>query len=139
MYMYIYVYICVGVCIWRQATLETIIVLGALQSCEKRLLASLFLSVVRLHGTTGLPQDGFYLNFIVNFSKICREKSRLIKIWEEQLYFTLRPVYINDDITHFLEWGMFQAKVVEKIKTHIVRSITFFENIAVCMIMWKIL
>jgi hypothetical protein len=28
----------------------------------------------------------------------------------------------------FLEWEMFQAKVVEKIKTHIMRSIKFFED-----------
>ena len=28
----------------------------------------------------------------------------------------------------FLEWEMFQTKVVEKIKTHILCSATFFEN-----------
>jgi hypothetical protein len=33
---------------------------------------------------------------------------------------------------------MFQTKVVDKIKTHILCSITFFsENRAVCEIMWK--
>jgi hypothetical protein len=32
---------------------------------------------------------------------------------------------------------MFQAKVAEKIKTHILCSITLFENRAVCEIMWK--
>jgi hypothetical protein len=39
----------------------------------------------------------------------------------------------------FLEWEMFQTKVVEKIKTHILCSVTFFfvENLAVCAIMWK--
>jgi hypothetical protein len=26
----------------------------------------------------------------------------------------------------FLEWGMFQIKVVEKIKTHVLFSVTFF-------------
>jgi len=33
---------------------------------------------------------------------------------------------------------MFQTKVVEKIKTHVLCSITFFffENLAVCVIMW---
>ena len=36
-------------------------------------------------------------------------------------------------LTHlFLEWEMFQTKVVEKIKTqHIMCSVTFFENHAV--------
>jgi hypothetical protein len=32
---------------------------------------------------------------------------------------------------------VFQTKVVEKINTHILRSITYFENRAVCEIMWK--
>ena len=37
----------------------------------------------------------------------------------------------------FLEWEMFQTEVGEKIKTHIVCSVTiFFENRAVCEIMW---
>ena len=31
----------------------------------------------------------------------------------------------------FLEWEMFQTKVVEKIKTHIFYSIQFFENRAI--------
>jgi hypothetical protein len=38
----------------------------------------------------------------------------------------------------FLEPEMFQTKVVEKIKTHILCSLTlFFENRAVYQIMWK--
>jgi len=32
---------------------------------------------------------------------------------------------------------MFQTKVVEKIKAHILCSVTFFENRAFCEIMWK--
>ena len=32
---------------------------------------------------------------------------------------------------------MFQTKVVEKIKTHILCSVTFFENCAIYEIMWK--
>ena len=32
----------------------------------------------------------------------------------------------------FLEWEPFQTKVAEKIKTHILCSILFFENRAVC-------
>jgi hypothetical protein len=35
----------------------------------------------------------------------------------------------------FLLWEMFQTKVVEKIKTHILRSVAFFENHAYEM-MW---
>jgi hypothetical protein len=37
----------------------------------------------------------------------------------------------------FLEWETFLTKVVEKIKTHIFCSVTFFENRAVYEIMWK--
>ena len=37
----------------------------------------------------------------------------------------------------FLELKMFQAKVVEKIKTHVLYSINFFENCTVNEIMWK--
>ena len=32
---------------------------------------------------------------------------------------------------------MFETKVVEKLETHILCSITFFSNRAVCEIMWK--
>jgi len=37
----------------------------------------------------------------------------------------------------FLEWKMFQTKVVEEIKTHILLPITFFNNRAVYEIRWK--
>jgi hypothetical protein len=43
-------------------------------------------------------------------------------------YFTWRPIYIflSYLADFFLEWEMFQTKAVEKIKTHILFSITFF-------------
>jgi hypothetical protein len=37
----------------------------------------------------------------------------------------------------FLEWEMFQMKVVEKIKAHILCSLFFFENHYVCVIVWE--
>jgi hypothetical protein len=37
----------------------------------------------------------------------------------------------------FLEWEMFQIKVVDKIKTHILYSITLFSKIVLSMTMWK--
>jgi len=41
--------------------------------------------------------------------------------------FTWRPIYIFDRVSQlFLEWGMFQTKIVEKIKTYILYSVTFF-------------
>jgi len=73
-------------------------------------------------------------------------------------YFTWRPIYIcyhpaqfviiqpnllsSSPICYhpaqfFLEWKVFQTKAVEKIKTHIVRSTFFSENLAVYEKMWK--
>ena len=41
-------------------------------------------------------------------------------------------------LTHFsLEWEMFQTKVVEKIKTHIMCSVTFLKNRAIYDITWN--
>ena len=37
----------------------------------------------------------------------------------------------------FLGWEMFQTEVVEKIKTHVLFSVTFFENRVVYEKMWK--
>ena len=56
-------------------------------NCEKRVLASSCLSVclsVCPHGTTRLPLDSFPWNLIFKyFSKICRENSSFIEIWQE--------------------------------------------------------
>ena len=72
------------------------------------------------------------------FSKTCRENSSFIKILQEWrvTYFTWRPMYIFV-AELFLEWEMFQTKVVEKIKTHILCSVTFIRKSCVCEIMWK--
>jgi hypothetical protein len=63
------------------------------------------------------------------FAKTCQENSSFIKIWQEY-----RVVYTKTDISfwsnyaHFyIEWTIFQTKVVEEIKTRILLS-TFFEN-----------
>jgi hypothetical protein len=37
----------------------------------------------------------------------------------------------------FLEWGMFETNVIEKIKTRILNSVTYFGNGAVCKIILK--
>ena len=45
-------------------------------------------------------------------------------------YFTWRPIHFWSYLAYFfLEWKMFQTKVVEKIKTHILCSITFFQEL----------
>jgi len=44
--------------------------------------------------------------------------------------------FLSYRVQFFLEWGMLQAKVIEKIKTYILNS-SYFENGAVCKIVWK--
>jgi len=61
------------------------------------------------------------------------------KVWQE--YRTLREELCSFTTwltEFFLEWEMFQKKFVEKIKTHILCSVTFFfpENRTICEIMW---
>ena len=95
------------------------------QNCEKRLLDSTSLSVCP-HVTTQLPLDGFSWNLILEcFSKTCGENYSPIKIGQEY-----RVLYMKQTDIHFwlylaqffLEWEMFQTKVVGKLKTHFVFS-----------------
>jgi len=76
--------------------------------------------------------DSQFLWYVIfgYFSKNCRENSGFIKIWQEW-----RVLYMKTDLRFwsslaqfFLEWEMFQAKVVEKIKTYII-SDYFFSKI----------
>jgi len=52
-----------------------------------------------------------------------------IKTWQEQqmLYMTAN-IQFWLYLTQFLEWKMFKTSVVDKIKTQVLYSITFFEN-----------
>ena len=71
----------------------------------------------------------FSWNFIFEyFSKNYRENSSIIKPNKNNGYITWRPIYIflSYLAQFFLEWEMFQTQVVEKIKTHILCSVTFF-------------
>ena len=88
------------------------------------------------HGTTRLPLDGFSWNFIFpQFSKICRENSSFIKIWQEQRILYTTSIHIFDNISLNSSWNRKVSRIVaEKIKTHILCPITFFfffENRAV--------
>jgi hypothetical protein len=79
------------------------------------------------HGTTRLPLDGFLWIFICeDFLKMCWENSNFIKIW--RVKGTLHEDLWQYLTELFLEWEMFQTKVVDKIKTHILCSITFFRK-----------
>jgi hypothetical protein len=108
------------------------------QNYEKWLLASCL--SISLHRKTQLPSDKFSWNLVFEyFLKICPKNSSFIKIWHEEKVFYL---YTYADLWHyfavfFLEWEMFQTKVVEKIKTHIFNNFFFPQNCAVNRIMWK--
>ena len=86
------------------------------------------------------PTGSIFIKLIFkDFSKICREYSSFMKIWQEYrlLYMKTNIHFLSYLVHFFLEWEMFQTKGVEKIKIHISCSINFFENRAVCEIMWK--
>ena len=101
---------------------------------------SVHLPTPHLHRTTWLPLDGFSLNMIdEHFFKICQINSSFIKILQEQ-----QVLHIKTNINFWpylarsvLQWEMLQTKVIEKIKAHILCSITFFFKCALYKTMWK--
>ena len=64
------------------------------------------------------------------FSKICPQNSIFITIRQEQriLYMKTDRQFWSHLAQLFSEWEIFQRKVVEKIKTHILCSVTFFRK-----------
>ena len=69
---------------------------------------------VHPHGTTRLPLGGLWWNLIFEyFSKICREISSFIEIWQElrELY-TKAYIHLLSYLAQlFLEWETFQTKL----------------------------
>ena len=87
---------------------------------------------MRQHGTIRLPPDAFCLNLVFEkFSKLCRENSIFIKIWEEFLVLYMKTFsHLRQYLAEFfLEWKIFQTKVAEKTKTHTLYSVTSFPKI----------
>jgi hypothetical protein len=116
------------------------------------LCPSVFLSVPQSacnnSAPTGRTSRKCYIRY---FLKICRENSSFIKMWQQKRLFhmTTNTQYSSYLAQLFLEWELFQTKVVEKIKTHFMFNNTFsksktqntfkkrfFEN-RVYEIMWK--
>jgi hypothetical protein len=106
------------------------------QNSEKRLLAPSCLSVCLSScppETTRLPLEGFSWNTTFeDFSKIYQENSSFIKIWQEY-----RVLYVNTYIhlwQYFAQFSLvlkiFQRKVVEKIKAHILCSANFSRKLS---------
>jgi len=87
-------------------------------------------SVMSVHprGITRLPLDEFPWNLTPEyFPRSVEEIQVSLKSDSNNGYLTYRPIYIYDRIhSVFLEWEMFQTKAVDKIKTNISCSVTFF-------------
>jgi len=97
------------------------------QNCEKRLFAWSRLSVrppARLEHFCSHWTD-FHAKFIFEyFSKFCRENLKFIKIHEE---FTLGPMRIYNNVSFiYLIMRNTSSRFVDKIKTCILYSVTFF-------------
>ena len=71
--------------------------------------------------------DLSYLSTVENLQRI----QVSVKSDKNKRYFTWRPIHFWSYLAHFfLEWKMIQTKVVQKIKTHILCSITFFQELS---------
>jgi hypothetical protein len=97
-----------------------------------------FVMSVRLsahpHGTPWLPLYGYSSNLIFEyFSKKKKKNSSFIKIWQawRLLYITnnIRVYFWSYFTQFFLQREIFHTKAVEKIKPHILYSITFYSEI----------
>jgi hypothetical protein len=66
------------------------------------------------------------LNIWGFFENVSRELEFHCKSDKNKWYFTWRPIYVflSYRAHFFLEWEIFQTKVVEKFKTHILCSVT---------------
>jgi len=65
--------------------------------CDWKAKNSFFMSVhpsFLPQGTTQLPLDRFSWGHIEYLSKVCRQNSSFIKIWQNERHFTCRPIYI---------------------------------------------
>jgi hypothetical protein len=98
-----------------------------------------FVISVSLHGTTLLPLDRFHEIWCTGiFRKSIKKIQVPLKSNKNNGYFTWRPIYIFD-YTHsiLLRMRAFQTKVAEKIKTHILYSVTFFRKSCGLWNKWK--
>ena len=89
---------------------------------------------VRPHGTTRLQLDGFYLHLIPEHFFFLENLSRKFKF--HSIVTETPALYIKIDVhlcwylaEFFLEWELFQTKVVQKVKTHILCSTTVFRTL----------
>jgi hypothetical protein len=84
---------------------------------------------VCLHGATRLPMDGFSWNLIFQYffeKSVEKIQVSLKSDKNKRVLYKEANIYCPSHLAHFFsDLEMFQTKVVEKIKTHILCSITF--------------
>ena len=82
---------------------------------------------VRPYGTSQLLQEGFSWNLIFDFFffENCWESTCFVKMSQEWGALYARLWYLAKS----LEWETFQMHVVEKIRTHMLCSVTFFRKL----------
>ena len=80
------------------------------------------------HGTSLLTPSGFWWNLIFEcVVKSCREDWSTVQIWQVLWLLYIETCVRLWHLTElFLELEMFQIKFVEKIKTHVLCSVSFF-------------
>jgi hypothetical protein len=75
---------------------------------------SIYPSVLPSAWNNSAPTTLIFMTFVVYFSKICRENSSLIKIWQEWRIFYMKIYVPLRYLTKFfLEWKTFQSKGAE--------------------------
>ena len=115
--------------------------LGAFAKLRKATIS--FVLSVSPHRTTRLRLDEFSCNFLFELfflRKTCRENWSFIIFWQEQRVLHMKT-YVHSCqylAEFFLKWETFHTILVDKIKIHISRSITFSpQNRTVYETMWE--
>ena len=86
-----------------------------------------FVTFVCPHGTTRLPLDGFSWNFTFQYFSKIRQVQFSLTTDNYNRHFTWRPTDIMT-VSRSVLLRIYQTKSVEKIKTHILRSVTPFQK-----------
>ena len=97
------------------------------QNCEKRLSASSCLSVCPSSTNNSIFTARTFIFYII-FRKSVENIRVSLKSGKNNGYFTRRPIYIQYNISLHSSQNekCFRKKVLDKIKTHILCSVTFF-------------
>ena len=110
--------------------------LGAFEKFRKATIISVMFTYLSSCLSVHMEQLDFHWTgfheiwYLSIFRKSVKKIQDLFESDKTKQYFTWRQIYFLSYLAHFfLEWEMFQTKVVEKIKTPILYAVTFsFEN-----------